>query len=279
MELRKAFLLVVFCLSFLVGLGYADASEICLNDSRQPNSSEPECLIISEITKSDTDLILLNADNEFDKQNYSQAIKLYDIAAHLDSWEGQFAMGMFNLNGSYGVEQNKEKAFQYLLSAAVNGYGKAMHNVAELKLTGQGTERDLPTALHWYKKAAKHNLIDSQFMVGRMYEMGWGINQNFKESFNWYMKAAMNGDSESMYRLSYLINQDKNLGYDSTDSMMLLYLSKQAGSEEGIMAINYMLKENIISKDYVLKLDSWFQECSDVVNCLNELQVDAMVRY
>ena len=31
MELRKAFLLVVFCLSFLVGLGYADASEIDLN--------------------------------------------------------------------------------------------------------------------------------------------------------------------------------------------------------------------------------------------------------
>lgn len=27
MELRKAFLLVVFCLSFLVGLGYADAIE------------------------------------------------------------------------------------------------------------------------------------------------------------------------------------------------------------------------------------------------------------
>ena len=31
MELRKAFLLVVFCLSFLVGLGYADASEIDFN--------------------------------------------------------------------------------------------------------------------------------------------------------------------------------------------------------------------------------------------------------
>jgi hypothetical protein len=27
MELRKAFLLVVFCLSFLVGLGYAEAGE------------------------------------------------------------------------------------------------------------------------------------------------------------------------------------------------------------------------------------------------------------
>jgi hypothetical protein len=61
--------------------------------------------------------------------------------------------------------------------------------------------------------------------------------------------------------------------------MMLLYLSKQAGSEEGIMAINYMLEENIISKDYVLKLDSWFLECNDVVNCINEIQVDAMVRY
>jgi len=116
-------------------------------------------------------------------------------------------------------------------------------------------------------------------MVGRMYEMGWGINQNYKESFKWYMKAAMNGESESMYRLSYLINHDKNLGYDSTDSMMLLYLSKQAGSKEGIMAINYMLEENIVSKDYVLKLDSWFQECNDVVICLNEVQVDAMVRY
>jgi TPR repeat protein len=279
MELKNAFLIVVIGFCFLIGYGYAEAEEICLNESRYPNSAERECLIISQIPKSDTGLILLNADNEFDQQNYSQAIKLYSVAADLDNWEGQFAMGMFNLNGSYGVEQNKEKAFLYLLSAAVNGYGKAMHNVAELKLTGQGTERDLPTALHWYKKAAEHNLIDSQFMVGRMYEMGWGINQNYKESFSWYMKAAINGDSESMYRLSYLINQDKNLGYDPTDSMMLLYLSKQAGSKEGIMAINYMLDENIISNDYVLKLDSWFQECNDVVKCLNEVQVDAMVRY
>ena len=31
MELRKAFLLVVFCLSFLIGLGYAEAGEILLN--------------------------------------------------------------------------------------------------------------------------------------------------------------------------------------------------------------------------------------------------------
>lgn len=279
MELRKAFLLVVFCLSFLVGLGYAEANEVCLNDSRYPDASEPECLIISEIPKSDTDLILLNADNEFDKKNYTQAIKLYEIAAHLDSWEGQFAMGMFNLNGSYGVEQNKEKGYQYLLSAAVNGYGKAMHNVAELKLVGEGTEKDLATALHWYKKAAEDNLVNSQFMVGKMYEMGWGINQNNQEAFNWYMKAAMNGDSESLYRLSYLIHQDKNLGYDTTDSMILLYLSKQAGRQEGITAIKYMLDENIISTDYISTLDEWFQDCSTVIDCLNEVQVNAMVRY
>jgi len=31
MELRKVFLLVVFCLSFLVGLGYAEAVEHLFN--------------------------------------------------------------------------------------------------------------------------------------------------------------------------------------------------------------------------------------------------------
>ena len=31
MELRKAFLLVVFCLSFLIGLGYVEAGELLFN--------------------------------------------------------------------------------------------------------------------------------------------------------------------------------------------------------------------------------------------------------
>jgi hypothetical protein len=35
MQSRKAFLLIVLCLSFLVGFGYADASEISLNKLRE----------------------------------------------------------------------------------------------------------------------------------------------------------------------------------------------------------------------------------------------------
>jgi len=50
--------------------------------------------------------------------------------------------------------------------------------------------KDYKKAVKWFTKAAKHNNINSQIILGYFYYKGEGVDQNFNKAFEWYKKAA-----------------------------------------------------------------------------------------
>ncbi|EXX66437.1 hypothetical protein RirG_123800 [Rhizophagus irregularis DAOM 197198w] len=50
-------------------------------------------------------------------------------------------------------------AFYWFQKAAGKGYKESMHNLALQYYKGEGTEKDLEMALHWYQKAANKKIL------------------------------------------------------------------------------------------------------------------------
>jgi TPR repeat protein len=185
-------------------------------------------------------------------------------------------------NGIFNQPQNKELAFQYMMTSAIEGYPKAMHNIGEMKLTGDGTEKDLITSFNWYKKAAQYDLVSSHFMVGKMYEMGWGVEQSNQQAFDSYSKAALLHDGEAMVRMANLINKDKNLGYDSADSIILLYLAQHTNNHDALITFSEFVEQGIIDNQDIMNMDAWFKETCGKDNlggCVADLQSNQLVRF
>jgi len=69
---------------------------------------------------------------------------------------------------------------------------------------GEGTEKNLEKAFHWYQKAAENGHIKAQNNLALLYEKGEGTEKNLEEAFYWYQKAAENGDIKAQYNLAQL---------------------------------------------------------------------------
>ena len=70
-----------------------------------------------------------------------------------------------------------------------------MHNLAVLYAHGAGGRPDQAAAAEWFRKAAMHGVIDSQFNLAVLYERGAGVEQNAAEAYKWYALAARQGDA------------------------------------------------------------------------------------
>jgi len=65
------------------------------------------------------------------EQNYSEALKWYELSVEQDCEEAQYRLGLMYLEGK-GVPANKEEALRLLRFAAKNGYEDAAEKLEEL---------------------------------------------------------------------------------------------------------------------------------------------------
>lgn len=90
-----------------------------------------------------------------------------------------------------------------LKSKAEDGDVQAQFDLAEKykqgiekhsKAAGQGDlERDLTSALDWWRKAAEQGHAGAQFQLGEAFSKGLGARPDYAEAVKWYGKAAAQG--------------------------------------------------------------------------------------
>jgi TPR repeat protein len=265
---------------------YTPGHNICFIDFNGPyfDKANPKmvCKPHNGLTKQDGQTLYANSLFAQLKEESALEYFFLSYAASLDHPQANFNIGMVHYNGMFNQPQNKELAFQYMMTSAIEGYPKAMHNIGEMKLTGDGTEKNLTTSLNWYKKAAQYDLVGSQFMVGKMYEMGWGTEQSNQQAFDWYLKAALQHDGEAMLRMAQLINVDTNLGYDLKDSIALLYLANYAEVNEAFSTLSEYMKTGILNDDDIETMHTWFEQtCSqeNLGRCVADIHSNQLVRF
>jgi TPR repeat protein len=265
---------------------YLPGHNICFIDFNGPffDKANPKmvCKPQNGLTKQDGQTLYANSLFAQLKEEPALEYFFLSYAATLDHPQANFNVAMVHYNGMFNQPKNKELAFQYMMTSAIEGYPKAMHNIGEMKLIGDGTEKDLITSFNWYKKASQYGLVESQFMVGKMYEMGWGVEQSNQQAFNNYSKAALLHDGEAMVRMASLINKDKSLGYDPVDSIILLYLAKHTNNHDAQSTFSEFVEQGIIDNQDIMNMDAWFKETCGKDNlggCVADLQSNQLVRF
>ncbi len=151
------------------------------------------------------------------KADFAQGVRAYEAgdykAAH-DAWlplanRGDVA-AMRNIGHLYrwgqGVEKDIAQAIHWYRMAAEKGFSRAQANLAAIYLQGdEGTPVDYDEAHKWFAAAAVQNLAVAQYNLGLMYELGLGVEKNEARALGWYNLAAKAGQPEAIERLSQLV--------------------------------------------------------------------------
>ena len=91
-----------------------------------------------------------------------------------------------------------------LRQAALRGDPAAQLEVASRFAAGQGVERDLKQAFHWYGRAATQGLAIAQYRLAALYERGLGTTRDPERARVWYARAAEQGNVKAMHNLAVL---------------------------------------------------------------------------
>lgn len=95
------------------------------------------------------------------------------------------------------------KYFQQYRMYTRRGYSDAMYTLAELYYRGYGTEKNLSSALKWYRKAAKFDNADAQYKAGVLY-LREGEYQDIERSLKYLRSADRNGVAEASHLLGLI---------------------------------------------------------------------------
>jgi uncharacterized protein len=125
-----------------------------------------------------------------------------------------------------------QEQIQLIKSLAAEGNPKAQHNLGALYLSGEGVEKNLDNALHWFRLAAEQGLVVAQHNLGSLYLQGTGMPADPIEAVHWFLQAAMQGDPRSQYSLGALYFEGMGVDKNFRKSYIWLSLALQVAPKE-----------------------------------------------
>ena len=151
----------------------------------------------------DSSALYEQALEQYGKQNYSAALKMYEEAASANNAMAMAKIGEMYYNGN-GVEINYNIAASWFIKGANLGNSSSQFYLGNLYRNGDGVEKDLKKSLQYYKLAAENNHTISKYNLGLMYLKGYGTESNYSEALKWFRLAALDGDERAIKRLNTL---------------------------------------------------------------------------
>lgn len=174
---------------------------------------------------------------------FADGVKAYeagDYAGAYAAWAPLAERGdvaaMRNLGHLYrwgqGVERDIQQAMHWYRRAAETGFARAQANLAAIYLQGdEGVSIDYAEAHKWFEAAAKQGHAVAQYNLGLMYELGLGVEKNEAIALGWYNNAAKAGQPDALERLSLLVmRRDDTAGAKPPGEAMAA--PKAAGSDD-----------------------------------------------
>lgn len=90
-------------------------------------------------------------------------------------------------------ENDFKKALEEFTPLAKNGHAMAQFYLGLLYGFGEGVEKDLVTAVRWWRLAAEQGNTAAQSNLGFMYKYGNGVSPDPVQAYMWSKVASMGG--------------------------------------------------------------------------------------
>ncbi len=139
------------------------------------------------------------------KQDYSQALELYEQAGSKGDPEGKYIAGAMYFKG-LGAKRDLQKSFRLLHQAAIGGRSspESQKVLAQAYLQGVGAPKSFKKALQWYSMAAENDNSEAQNELGYMYFLGRGVKQDSQKGAELFLRAARNGLAIAQYNMGIM---------------------------------------------------------------------------
>ena len=89
------------------------------------------------------------------EKDLETSAKWYKRAAELNSASGIYAVAVYYLNGTGGMQKNEQEGVRLLMKSAQLGHKRAMYAIGKRYENGDGLELDIEQAKYWYSESAK----------------------------------------------------------------------------------------------------------------------------
>lgn len=167
--------------------------------------------------KEEIDKMYNKGAEEFDNENYSEAVKWYKKAAELGHAESQFCLG-YCYEKEIGVFNDLSESVKWYKKAAEQGYAEAQWRIGMFYEEGVGVSKDYSEAIKWYKKSAEQGNRSAQYSVGFCYNYGVGVSEDMSEAFKWYKKSAEQGHVGAQYTLGRCYEDGRGVSKDLSEA-------------------------------------------------------------
>lgn len=103
-----------------------------------------------------------------------------------------------------GVEENIDKALEYLTIIADHGYPDMQYELGVLYCDCDSKKMRWTTrhrkAAHWFRKAARQGHVEAMCYLADCCQY-WNVRKSGRRSFLWYKRAAERGNEEAMWNV------------------------------------------------------------------------------
>ena len=97
--------------------------------------------------------------------------------------------GYYYYTASNGYPLNYKRAYNYFQQSAALGYGDAINYLGCMYLEGKGVEKNIATAIEWFKKGVQAQNHWAMYNLARLYVFGQGVSKNEEIALDLFKKS------------------------------------------------------------------------------------------
>ena len=119
--------------------------------------------------------------------------------------DAQYKLGEFYENGRGGLDRDIRTALKWYKLAAAQRQSDALYRLGMASKNGEGNEPvDYVRMVDYFTQSAEQGHAEAQYQLGYCYENGLGVPINVKQAKFWYGKAAAQGQRAAQRRVEAL---------------------------------------------------------------------------
>lgn len=177
------------------------------------------------------------ARQNLNRGRYEAAFDIFfDLAVHDLDPEAQFALTKMCFDGHLDADQIR-RLFEWMNSNSSVGNGYALFNVGLMYERGMGEiKQDYKTAVEYYEKAIKEEVVDAYCNLGNIYALGLGEEQGIvrdvPRGIQFLAKGAEEGSRQAAYTLGCLYEKGEYIPQNHSKACYYLVLATLAGHDQ-----------------------------------------------
>lgn len=162
----------------------------------------------------------------------ARAQKLIAARAEAGYAPSQFRWALWQEQGWQGTKKDLPAAIGWFRRAAEGGHAAGAFKYATYLEAGEGIKADLPAARRWYAAGAEGGNADAQFQLARMLDAGEGGPADPAAAQRWLGRAALQGHPEALFVLGDLTYRGEGRPADPVRGWAYLRLAEEFGMTE-----------------------------------------------